>query len=507
VLEKQVTEETQTPTTVFISYSWDSEDHKKRVLALANTLRNPWGVETDIDQYVRAKSPFTPPQGWDLWMQKRIEWAEFVLIVCTETYKRRFRGDEEPGVGRGSTWEGTIIRQHIYNNQLTCTKFIPVVFSSQDLAHIPVIFNGSDKYILEDKKSFRELCYRLRKKPTVEMPEVASTKLQAPLEPRFFKPQEQKIETPSVSIDVSRVIKIRTHRAFFIGSTTEHYFVNITNVSPIRPLEVTHVWYEDNKNNYILVVQPSRKLPARLDLDQSWETWIPVNELPVDNRECAYQSFYARISTGAVFRSEANHNIPPYGTVPGGAIQSKLENWQVQEQQRKQKPPQQEAEQKGQNISQKGWEEQRQPSRSRDRLESLLKLEELLKAEKIREADEQTKKLVLMENQNRSLTSPEIRQLPLDFLDRIDRLWMECSAGKFGLRVQQQMWKTIQKPEKPRFNLFFKKVEPLTESQAWNRFGCLVGWRSEDEKLLPDAKLDFSNEAPQGCFPRECVIL
>ncbi len=55
-------------------------------------------------------------------MEKKIEWAEFVLIVCTETYQRRFRGDEEPGIGRGSTWEGTIIRQHLYNNQLASTK-------------------------------------------------------------------------------------------------------------------------------------------------------------------------------------------------------------------------------------------------------------------------------------------------------------------------------------------------------------------------------------------------
>lgn len=90
--EALVTEKTKAPTKVFISYSWDSDEHKERVLALANTLRDPWGIETDIDQYVRAKPLYTPEQGWDLWMQKRIEWAEFVLIVCTETYKRRFRG-------------------------------------------------------------------------------------------------------------------------------------------------------------------------------------------------------------------------------------------------------------------------------------------------------------------------------------------------------------------------------------------------------------------------------
>lgn len=481
-------EETKVPTKVFISYSWDSEDHKERVLALANTLRNSEGIETDIDQYIRAKAPFTPAQGWDLWMEKRIEWAEFVLIVCTETYKRRFRGDEEPGIGRGSTWEGTIIRQHLYNNQLVSTKFIPVVFSLQYLTHVPIIFNGNDKYILEDEKSFRELCCRLRKEPTVKIPDVVSTKLQAPLEPKFFKPQKPQTEPPPVSFDVSRMIKVRIHRAFFRGSTTEYYFINITNVSPERLLEVTHVWYEDDKNNYVSVAQPSRKLPIRLDLDQSWETWIAVNELPIDNREYAYQSFYARISTGDVFKSEANLNIPPSGTVPGGAIQI------------------QQAQQQDQNASQQGLEKQKQPTdaltEKETRSESLLKLEKLLKTEKIKEADEQTRKLILIENQNNLLTAPEIRQFPLDLLGSIDHLWMEYSTGKFGLKVQQQMWQKIQEPEKPRFKLFAKKVEPLTESQAWNRLGCLVGWRSDDEKLLSDAKFDFSIKAPQGCFPR-----
>lgn len=361
-----MTEETQAPTKVFISYSWDAEGHKERVLALANTLRNPWGIETDIDQYVRATPPFTPAQGWDLWMEKRIEWAEFVLIVCTETYQRRFRGDEEPGIGRGSTWEGTIIRQHLYNNQLVCTKFIPVVFLPQDLNHVPIIFNGNDKYILENEKSFGELCYRLNNKPVVAMPEVAIAKLQTPPTPKFFLPQISQTEPPSVFLDVA---EIQAQDAIKLKSESEKPSVN-----------------------------------ARTS-------------------DCT-------------------------------------------------------------------------------RSENLLKLEELLTIEKIKEADEQTRKLILMKNQNKPLTVPEIRQLSLDLLSSIDRLWMEYSAGKFGLKVQQQMWQKIQEPEKPRFALFAKKVEPLTESQVWNRLGCLVGWRSEDEKLLPDAKLDFSIKAPPGCFPQ-----
>ena len=130
-------------------------------------------------------------------------------------------------------------------------------------------------------------------------------------------------------------------------------------------------------------------------------------------------------------------------------------------------------------------------------------LEDLLKAKKWKEADEQTKRIILTNNQNNPLTAPDIRQLSFDLLVGIDRLWMRYSDEKFGLRVQQQLWQKIREPEKkPRFNPFAKKVEPLTDSQAWNRFGCLVGWRSNDEKILPDAKLDFSTKASPGFLPR-----
>jgi hypothetical protein len=136
-------------------------------------------------------------------------------------------------------------------------------------------------------------------------------------------------------------------------------------------------------------------------------------------------------------------------------------------------------------------------------INDLEQLESFLSAQKWRQADEQTKKIILQNNDDKPLTAPQIRELPLDLLDRIDRLWMDASDGKFGLRIQSQLWKGILVPEKPRFNNpFAKKVVPLTESQSWNRFGCVVGWRGDDEKLIPDAKLNFSLKAPSGCFPR-----
>jgi GUN4-like/TIR domain len=147
------------------------------------------------------------------------------------------------------------------------------------------------------------------------------------------------------------------------------------------------------------------------------------------------------------------------------------------------------------------YSQREQPGTSN--ISPLEKLESLLTAQKWREADEQTKELIFLQNQDKPLMAPQIRELSVELLDRIDRLWMEASDGNFGLRIQLQIWQKIREPEKPRFGgLFAKKVEPLTDSQVWNRFGCVVGWRGDDEKLLPDPKLNFSLKAPSGCFPR-----
>ena len=81
---------------VFISYSHDSDAHREKVLALSERLRAD-GLETLLDQYVNG----SPEQGWPRWMLDQLDAASFVLVICTETYYRRFRGHEEPGKGKG----------------------------------------------------------------------------------------------------------------------------------------------------------------------------------------------------------------------------------------------------------------------------------------------------------------------------------------------------------------------------------------------------------------------
>ncbi|QLE53081.1 TIR domain-containing protein (plasmid) [Nostoc sp. C057] len=133
------------PPKVFISYSHDSEEHKKRVLELADHLIKG-GVDCNIDQY-----EVSPSEGWPRWMMNQLDWAEFVLVICTEVYNRRFRGHEEAGKGRGVTWEGGIISQELYDTHSKSNKFIPIVFCAQDREHIPIVIRGYTSYLLEQE--------------------------------------------------------------------------------------------------------------------------------------------------------------------------------------------------------------------------------------------------------------------------------------------------------------------------------------------------------------------
>jgi hypothetical protein len=117
---------------VFISYSHDSDAHRQRVLDLSERLRRD-GYETLLDRYV----PGSPPEGWPRWMLNQLDEATHVLVVCTATYYRRFRGREAPGVGKGVDWEGGAITQELYNSKSINTRFIPIVFEPADTEHIP----------------------------------------------------------------------------------------------------------------------------------------------------------------------------------------------------------------------------------------------------------------------------------------------------------------------------------------------------------------------------------
>lgn len=144
---------------VFISYSHDSQEHKNRVFELSERLRSE-GVDCHIDQY-----EMSPAEGWPKWMRNQIRWADFVLVVCTENYQRRYEGTESVGRGAGAKWEGGIITQELYESEGRNTKFIPVVFSPQDTRYIPIELRSATFHIVDNEEGYEGLYRQLTGQP------------------------------------------------------------------------------------------------------------------------------------------------------------------------------------------------------------------------------------------------------------------------------------------------------------------------------------------------------
>ncbi len=153
---------------VFISYSHDSDDHKEKVLALSERLRAD-GIETRLDQYVNG----TPKEGWPLWMLNRLDEAQFVLVICTEVYYRRFRRKEEPGKGKGVRWEGALITQDIYDDENIAVKYVPILFSDDQQPFIPNPIRPMSRYALNSETHYQSLLDFLYGRAGVEPGEVS----------------------------------------------------------------------------------------------------------------------------------------------------------------------------------------------------------------------------------------------------------------------------------------------------------------------------------------------
>ena len=126
---------------VFVSYSHDSEDHARLVLALTDALCDR-GIDAILDQNVFPG----PEEGWPRWMDSNLDAAKFVLMVCTETYRRRVMGLEKPGRGLGVRWEGSLIFNRIYNDEPSGSRFIPILLPGSEPAHIPNSVQGHTRY-------------------------------------------------------------------------------------------------------------------------------------------------------------------------------------------------------------------------------------------------------------------------------------------------------------------------------------------------------------------------
>jgi hypothetical protein len=184
--------------TVFISYSHDSPQHADRVLDFANQLRQD-GIDCILDQYETS-----PPEGWPKWMDRHIAKSDFVIVICTETYYSRVMGEEEPGRGRGVKWESTLTYQHIYDADTEITRFIPVLFESGKVEHIPTPLRGATYYYVHTEQGYEDLYRRLTNQPRTIKPELGKLRRLPPRERKhdFFAVRVSLAKLPSTSPDL-----------------------------------------------------------------------------------------------------------------------------------------------------------------------------------------------------------------------------------------------------------------------------------------------------------------
>ncbi len=105
-------------------------------------------------------------------MEKQIEEAANVLLICTETYLRRVRKDERHETGRGVCWEANLIYNELYAAHTCSTKFIPVILDPKDRSFVPKPLGTATCFLVTDDTNFEYLARRLFGKANSPAPQL-----------------------------------------------------------------------------------------------------------------------------------------------------------------------------------------------------------------------------------------------------------------------------------------------------------------------------------------------
>ncbi len=150
---------------VFISYSHDSQTHKKWVLDFATRLRYS-GIDATIDLW-----DLKPGDDLPYFMEQNLQNSDFVLMICTDRYVEKANS----GVG-GVGYEKMIITSELLSN-IDNNKVIPIM--RQNGTHNAPVFLKSKMFVdfsISDdfEVNFDNLIRTLLGSPLYEKPEVGN---------------------------------------------------------------------------------------------------------------------------------------------------------------------------------------------------------------------------------------------------------------------------------------------------------------------------------------------
>lgn len=153
------------PPRVLISYSHDSAEHKEWVLKFATTIRER-GIDAVLDQW-----DLKPGDDLPHFMETEIETADYVLMICTESYVQK------ANAGSGGVGFEKMIITSSYLSRIDNNKIIPII-RQNTTKEVPT-FLKSKLYVdfsvdSETEYKLDELLRRLLNAPLFQKPEIGS---------------------------------------------------------------------------------------------------------------------------------------------------------------------------------------------------------------------------------------------------------------------------------------------------------------------------------------------
>lgn len=149
---------------IFISYSWDTEEHKLWVKHLADRLCSN-GIDVLLDQYeLRIGS------NLNHFMEDLLKIADKVIIIFTPQYKSRAENRE-----RGVGYEYSIITQEVYASQLNNNKLLPILKFGTSAESIPSIFKSfiyANFTVQENFEMDKALIHQIYDEPLIKKPKL-----------------------------------------------------------------------------------------------------------------------------------------------------------------------------------------------------------------------------------------------------------------------------------------------------------------------------------------------
>ncbi|MFC8182244.1 hypothetical protein ACFULT_25520 [Rhodococcus sp. NPDC057297] len=156
-----------------------ADEWRDTVLSFTATLRNPGGIDADIDLYHSDELVI----DWTRFGPKQIDQCDFTLVVISKAWGERWAGTNDPTVGAGAAGEADALKGMFQDDQDELQRRVKfIILPGGKTADIPRDLRRLNYYPIDpdDFDSYIPLIRTLTKQPSFIRPEISDTPLLPP---------------------------------------------------------------------------------------------------------------------------------------------------------------------------------------------------------------------------------------------------------------------------------------------------------------------------------------